>query len=123
MHSFYIVDKRDFFHEYYGLVISVHKIASHKLAPKAQDIKGMETTCASSINMVGTIVKKWYWTPKAGLNKIMLVCYHMTMTGLLGYVSDLSTPFSYGVRKESSIMITVDCSTIPGGSKNLFNLL
>ena len=104
-------------------MISVHKIASHKLAPKAQDIKGMETTCGLSINIVGTIVKKWYWTPKAGLNKIMLVCYHTTMTGSVGYVSDLPTPFFNGVKKELSIMITIDCGTIPVGSKNLSNLL
>ena len=42
----------------------------------AQDVGRIETTCASSINMVGTIIKDWYQTPKTGL-KIMLVSYHL----------------------------------------------
>ena len=33
-----------FFREYYGLVINVLKIASHKLVPTVQDIRRMETT-------------------------------------------------------------------------------
>ena len=55
-----------FFHEYYGLVINVREIASHKLVLVAQDIRGMETTFLLS-----------YATLMAG-HKIMLVCYQLT---------------------------------------------
>ena len=37
----------------------------------AKDIIGMETTCVSSVNIVGTIIKDRYQSSKAG-PKIML---------------------------------------------------
>ena len=46
-----------FFCEYYGLVINVYEIASHKLVPMRQDIRGMETTCALSINIISNYEK------------------------------------------------------------------
>ena len=75
-YSLYILDKH-FPHHYYGLVINAHEIASHRLVPMMQNIDGMENSCALAINMIGTIIKDLYQTPKTGL-KIMLVCYHLS---------------------------------------------
>ena len=103
-------------------MINVCEIASHKLVPMTQDIRGMGTTCALSMKIVRAIIKDWFQTPKAGI-KIMLVFYHLTkskvaVTGLVVHVSDLPISFLYVVKKESSI--TEECGTIPVG-KNLFN--
>ena len=81
-----------FFGEYWGLVINTYKIASRKLVPMAQVVIRIETTCASSINLVWTVIKDWCQTSKTVL-KTMLVCYHLTiskvtMTGSVGHVSD-----------------------------------
>lgn len=46
-----------FFCKYYGLLVSLSKIASQKLTSMVQDIRGMETTCTPPINMVRTIMK------------------------------------------------------------------
>ena len=71
----------------------------------AQDIRGMKSACASLINMVGTIMKDRYQKHKAGL-KIMLVCFHltiskMTMAGSVGHVlnykNKTKTPLLYHV--------------------------
>ena len=81
----------------------------------------METTCASSINMVGTIMKGQYQTPKTGC-KILLVCYHlaiskMTMTGSVCHVLDLPISFLNAFKKESSI--AKERATIPV-DRNMF---
>ena len=96
-----------FSRECYGLMINVHEIASHKLVSMAQDIRGMEATCASSVSMVGTIIKNRYQTPKADI-KLTLVCYHLTISkitqrGLLDHFADLSISSLYVVKKESSL--------------------
>ena len=58
-----------------------------------QYIRGMESTCALSMNMVRIIIKDCYRISKTGL-KVTLVCYHltisrMTVTGSIGHVPDL----------------------------------
>ena len=74
----------------------------------AQDISGIETTCALSMNMVRAIIKDWCRISKTGL-KITLVCYHltkskMTMTESVGDVSDLNPfPFNMLLKKESPL--------------------
>ena len=68
-----------FSRDYYGSVISVLEIGSHKLVTMAQDIRGKETTCTSSIIMVGTFIKDRYQTPMASL-KTVSVCYHLTLS-------------------------------------------
>ena len=65
-----------------------------------QDIRGIETTSALSMNMVRTIVKDWYQISKTGL-KVMLACYHltinkMTMAGSVGHISDFP-PFPFNM--------------------------
>ena len=71
----------------------------------AQDIRGMQNTCALSMNVVRTIIKGWYRISKTNL-KITLVCQHlaiskMIMTGSVGHVSDLPFPFNMLLKKES----------------------
>ena len=70
----------------------------------------METTCASSINMVGTIMKGQYQTPHLAISK-------MTMTGSVCHVSDLPISFLNAVKKESSI--AKERATIPV-DRNMF---
>ena len=62
-----------FSRQYYSLVINAHKIASHRLVPMTQNIKGMENTCALAINMIETIIKDLHQTPKTGLKIIWFV--------------------------------------------------